>query len=202
MKSGNRAQQSSADGANGSARPGAEGGTTDHGPVAGGAVDEDVLTVPPAKPVEIEFDFPADLASLAMVRRRVEQVARVTATMGAQDLDKLRLVLTEVVANAVSAHAERCAPENLRLRCCLTPDRVEVSVLDQGGGFLATTGSHPVVDTSLPDVSAPEVQQREGGFGLGIIETFADEAEFSPVDGGTSVRFVIYPSGDSEPDTP
>ena len=199
MKSGNLAQQSSVDGANGSARPGAEGGATDHGPVA---ADEDVLTVPPAKPVEIEFDFPADLASLAMVRRRVEQVARVTATMGAEDLDKLRLVLTEVVANAVSAHAERRAPENLRLRCCLTPDRVEVSVLDQGGGFLATTGSHPVIDTSLPDVSAPEVQQREGGFGLGIIETFADEAEFSPVDGGTSVRFVIYPSGDSEPETP
>jgi anti-sigma regulatory factor (Ser/Thr protein kinase) len=90
----------------------------------------------------------------------------------------------------------------LRLRCCLSPDRVEVSVLDQGGGFLATTGSHPVIDTSLPDVSAPEVQKREGGFGLGIIDAFADEAEFSPVDGGTSVRFVIYPSGDSEPETP
>jgi hypothetical protein len=31
-------------------------------------VDDKVLTVPPAKPVEIEFYFPADLASLAMVR--------------------------------------------------------------------------------------------------------------------------------------
>ncbi|MBK9559162.1 MAG: ATP-binding protein [Candidatus Microthrix sp.] len=197
MKSRNRAHQSSPDEANGSARPG-----VDRSGVDGSAVDDKVLTVPPAKPVEIEFYFPADLASLAMVRRRVEQVARLTATMGAEDLDKLRLVLTEVVANAVTAHAEQSTPEALRLRCCLSPDRVEVSVLDQGGGFLATTGSHPVIDTSLPDVSAPEVQKREGGFGLGIIDAFADEAEFSPVDGGTSVRFVIYPSGDSEPETP
>lgn len=148
-------------------------------------------------PVEIEFDFPAELASLAMVRRRVEQVARVAAKLGPEDLDKLRLVLTEVVANAIRAHADHSNDDDLRLRCSLSEDRLDVAVLDQGGGFMVTTGSHPVIDTSLPDISAPEAQQREGGFGLGIIETFADETEFRPVDGGTSVRFVIYPSGDN-----
>ncbi|MCB1026729.1 MAG: ATP-binding protein [Microthrixaceae bacterium] len=153
---------------------------------------------PPGDPVEVEFDFPAELASLPMVRRRVEQVARVAAKLGPDDLDKLRLVLTEVVANAIGAHAERNSPDALRLRCSLSDDRLEVSVLDRGGGFMFTTGSHPVIDTSLPDISAPEAQQREGGFGLGIIDTFADETEFRPVDGGTAVRFVIYPGGHDE----
>ena len=181
MKSGNEAQQSAVDGVSGPTRRDSD--------------LDDVGGLPAPEPVEVEIEFPAELASLAMVRRRVEQVARVAAKLGPGDLDKLRLVLTEVVANAVSAHAERRSPDDLRLRCCLSADRLEVSILDQGGGFLATTGSHPVIDTSLPDVSTPEGQQREGGFGLGLIGAFADEAEFQPVDGGTSVRFVIYPSG-------
>lgn len=217
MQSGNHAQQSSVGEVSNATRldsgqqPAAEhpvGPTSTERPEPGddgtgrsgtghSGADGGVVAVGPIEPVQIEFEFPAELASLAMVRRRVEQVARVTATLGADDLDKLRLVLTEVVANAVSAHAEQRTPEHLRICCSLSSDRIEVSILDQGGGFLVTTGSHPVIDTTLPDVSAPEVQEQEGGFGLGIIDTFADESEFRPVEGGTSVRFVIYPSGES-----
>lgn len=156
--------------------------------------------VPPAEPLEVDFDVDAQLSSLPTVRKRVEQMARVVAKLGPEDLNKLRLVLSEVLANAVAAHQGQPAERQLRLRCILSPDRLDVSVVDQGGGFVVT-GSHPVIDTSLPDVTSPEVQQREGGFGLGIIETFADETEFQPVDGGTSVRFVIYPGSDPAVET-
>lgn len=149
----------------------------------------------PDDTVDVELSFPATLSNLPVIRARVEEIATTAADLGEADIENLKLVLSEVIANAVSSsQAQSSRDTEVTLHCEVSPDRIEVSVTDQGGGF-AITGSHPVIDMSLPDVSQPEVQAREGGFGLGLIDAYADETEFTRIDGGMAVRFVIYPAG-------
>lgn len=129
------------------------------------------------------IDLPAHSRHVALARNFVADLLREAGWTDDDQLDDLRLLVSEAVTNAVRAQAARDVDAGVRLDAALYADRVEIVVADTGGGF-----DTPVEPPELPE---PDIE-REGGFGLPLIEALSDEAEFIPTEGGTTVRVVVY----------
>lgn len=139
----------------------------------------------PSSSGRFEMAIPADFDYLPLARGAVEETVKALGLCG-DALDNLRLVLTEVVANAVKANNAAGHPSStVRVRWMVRDDGVEVEVADEGGGFDRHRVPQPAPLGTEPSL------HREGGFGLDLIESYADEADFRPRAGGTDVRFVI-----------
>jgi serine/threonine-protein kinase RsbW len=89
-----------------------------------------------------------------------------------QDLERIRLALTEACAN-VARHAYPDDPGILDVGVCLGPDAVMIEVRDCGVG--------------VPDELEPRTEPA-GGLGLPLIDMLADRVEIAPRLPGTSVR--------------
>src|SRR6059058_3196370 len=95
----------------------------------------------------------------------------------------LKLALTEAVSNSVR-HAYGPAGEgSVEVVYQLHPDRLGIEVVDDGEGFDPAAG--PAVSNEGEDLS-------EGGLGIAIIRSIADEFEVrsSPGSRGSTLRFV------------
>jgi anti-sigma regulatory factor (Ser/Thr protein kinase) len=100
-------------------------------------------------------------------------------------LYRLSVVLSEVVTNAVEASAEASSVDPVLIVWSLIENGIEVSVTDAGTGFdpgAAASRTDPISRTELGP---------EGGFGLGLIRSYADDYSFRTGCDGTEVRFVI-----------
>ena len=95
-----------------------------------------------------------------------------------QDLERIRLALTEACANVVR-HAYPGDPGVLDVGVCLGPDAVMIEVQDCGVG--------------VPDELEPRTDHA-GGLGLPLIDMLADRVEIMPRLPGTSVtmRFDLH----------
>ena len=135
-----------------------------------------------------ELVVPPQIEFLAVDRNTVK--ASIDAIrFGTDAMDKLMLVLTEVVANAVEAtnnFAE--AASAVQIDWTVLEDGVAVTVSDQAGGF------DPSTIRPRPQLEDADGLIPEGGFGLGLIRTFADVSEFTARQSGTAVEFMIYNS--------
>lgn len=98
--------------------------------------------------------------------------------------------VSEVVNNAV-IHGNRRDPEKqVVLELEIQPDRVRISVEDEGPGF---------DPDALPDPVASDNLMREVGRGLFIVRAYMDEVHFQKM-GGRGLRITlvkILPDGDS-----
>ncbi len=139
------------------------------------------------RPLEVEMSVSADARSVAEVRDAVTRFARRVRWIDDRRIDDLRLLVSEIVTNAVSAHGSLKVPQPLGVRCASDADRFELTVSDHGGGFDAPSGPLSVPDPD-PD--------RVSGFGLGLIGTLADEAHFTRTEVGTEVRIVLVRRND------
>src|SRR5436190_6906739 len=95
----------------------------------------------------------------------------------------LKLALTEAVSNSVR-HAYGPAGEgSVEVVYQLHPDRLGIEVVDDGAGF--DPAAEPAVSGAGEDLS-------EGGLGIAIIRSIADEFELrsSPGSRGSTLRFV------------
>jgi anti-sigma regulatory factor (Ser/Thr protein kinase) len=98
-------------------------------------------------------------------------------------------MVSEVVTNAVRAHARTGVTATIEITCRAATDGFEVAVRDHGGGF------EPEVP---PDPPRPD-ELRPGGLGLTIVSMLADEARYARTEHGTDVRLVLRPHrGDHE----
>lgn len=131
----------------------------------------------------IELMIPAESRFVAQARRFIAEAAAQAGWMDDEQIDDLRLVVSETVTNALRAQVRVDRGAKIIVRCCAHDDRFEFSVADSAGGF-----ERP----EQLDVHADESLHREGGFGLPLIEALSDEAHFTNVDGGTTVRLVLY----------
>lgn len=151
---------------------------------AGGARDG------PARPARVvELDIPARADYLDLVRMVVATAASLEPSFADDRIADVRLAVSEACTNAIEAHAALGhADEHDRIvvRCDLADDRIELEVVDQGGGFDLDD-----LD-ALPAVEDPERLAFERGLGIGLIRTVTDESEFSTSDVGTVVRLVVY----------
>lgn len=98
--------------------------------------------------------------------------------------------VSEVVNNAVIHGNGRDPEKQVQLDLEIEPDRVRITVQDEGNGF---------DPDALPDPVASDNLMREVGRGLFIVRAYMDEVHFQKV-GGRGLRITlvkILPDGDS-----
>ena len=108
----------------------------------------------------------------------------------AERIDALRLAVSEAATNAVESYRGRGDGERIIIRCNLGAEQIAVEVADRGEGFdpddVAELGEEPLLG-------------REGGFGLPLIRSIADESQILPGPDGTAVRIVVYTHPQDDP---
>lgn len=137
------------------------------------------MSVPPGSRV-FEADYPAEPQVVHQVRERVDDFVR-PCGLAADELDALKVALSEAFSNAV-CHGSPLGPRNrVHLRCEADGQRLVVQITDEGGGFLPTR------------IALPEFEEwKTSGRGLFIMQELMDAVEFEVVPGGTRVRLVKY----------
>ena len=110
----------------------------------------------------IDIDLPCEPDSVGRAR---EALARLEGSVSGQRLGDLRLLVSELVTNAIR-HAGMSADESIQLRVNLAADTLRVEVADRGQGF---TPSAPPIDPSRPS-----------GWGLYLVEELAEDWGVDP----------------------
>lgn len=129
---------------------------------------------------EVRLRIPARPEYITLCRLALTGIARLRP-VGEETLADLKLALTEACSNSVRhAYANRSGSVDIRYE--LHPDRLVIEVADDGTGF-------EPVDSGL-DLGGDELA--EGGLGIAIIRSIADEVEIGAgEDGrGSRLRFV------------
>jgi serine/threonine-protein kinase RsbW len=104
--------------------------------------------------------------------------------IGDDTMADLKLALTEAVSNSVRHAYGPNGDGSVGVRYELHPDRLDIEVVDDGAGF----------DPDAPDEPRADEGEElsEGGLGIAIIKSIADEFELRSQRGvrGSSLRFV------------
>lgn len=145
----------------------------------------------------VELQLPPEPAAVAVARMVVGAVAATEPLFDEERSADLRLAVSEACTNAIQAQlagragADVDAP--IVLRCVVSGARIELSVQDHAGGFdAAALAAHP-------PVTDPARLDHEGGLGIPLIRLLADECEFVPSPGGTTVHMAFGPRMPSGP---
>ncbi len=97
--------------------------------------------------------------------------------------DNLAIVLTELTNNAI-LHGNRQAREKkVIIEAVVYPDRLVVSVTDEGKGFDPARLQNP---------TDPENIWKENGRGIFLVRNLIDEVEFRPTPRGTTIVVTEY----------
>ena len=128
----------------------------------------------------VRLTFPARAEYVALSRLALTGLARVRP-ISEETLADLKLAITEACSNAVR-HAYPAGEGFVTIRYELEPDRIAIEVGDEGTGF-DTEGRGEL--PALGDLN-------EGGLGIAIIRSVADELELGagPAGTGSRLRFV------------
>jgi anti-sigma regulatory factor (Ser/Thr protein kinase) len=125
----------------------------------------------------VRLTIPARAEYITLSRLALTGLSRLRP-LSEETLADLKLAITEACSNSVR-HAYPDNGGRVEISYKLTGDALEIEVCDEGEGF-EPDGSRPQGD----DLS-------EGGLGIAIIRSIADELEIGPREGGGSrLRFV------------
>lgn len=127
-----------------------------------------------SKPIVLKL--PSRSEYVLMARLMVAQVGQ-TAGFGPEDIYDMKLAVTEAATNAIR-HA---SVDHFEVEYRAHPGVVEITVVDTGGGFS--------VEDLAPDSDS------EGGFGLAVIRSLADEVILDSTEGGTRLKIIRRASG-------
>ena len=128
----------------------------------------------------IRLTIPAKAEYISLCRLALTGLARVR-TLGEETLADLKLALTEACSNSVR-HAYDGGGGVVEVTYDLLPDRLVIEVTDDGAGF----------ELQEREPAANDDELSEGGLGIAIIRSIADEFELgSRPDGrGSRLRFA------------
>jgi serine/threonine-protein kinase RsbW len=149
-------------------------------------VTETTAQIPqPADPGEgrvVKLTIPAKAEYITLCRLALTGLARVRP-FSPEQLADLKLALTEATSNSVR-HAYPEDDGHVAISYELTGDRLAIEVADEGAGF------EPEERTDAGDLE----DLTEGGLGIAIIRSIADEFELGagPSGRGSRLRFVKY----------
>src|ERR671933_159710 len=124
----------------------------------------------------VELEIPARPEFVALSRLVVSAMASADPTLSDDQVDDLKIAVSEACTNAIEAH-DAIATDERGLR---------VSVEDRGPGFDPST---------LPDHPPPTDPDRlkfERGLGIPLIRALVDELEISSSKAGTEVRMAMW----------
>lgn len=127
----------------------------------------------------IRLRIPAKAEYIALARLTLTGLAELTG-MAEETLADLKLALTEAVSNSIR-HAYDASGGQVEIAYELTGSELRIEVVDDGAGF----------DPVRPPALEGE-ELTEGGLGIAIIRTIADELEIDSEPGsrGSRLRFV------------
>jgi serine/threonine-protein kinase RsbW len=127
----------------------------------------------------VRLTIPARAEYIALCRLALTGLSRLQ-TFSDEVLEDLKLALTEACTNSVRHAYGEGDRGTVEILYELHPDRLEIEVSDQGGGF----------DPEAP--VSPDQALAEGGLGIAIIRAIADEVYIGPQVGGkgSRLRFI------------
>jgi serine/threonine-protein kinase RsbW len=127
---------------------------------------------------EVRLTIPAKPEYITLCRLALTGLSRLRP-ISSETLGDLKLALTEACSNSVR-HAYADGDGAVEIVYRLHPDRLEVIVADSGEGF----------DPAAPRTEEDELA--EGGLGIAIIRSIADDLEFGVGESGrgSRLRFV------------
>ena len=119
----------------------------------------------------LEHALPKSMEAPAMAR---EAIRRLEGQVSAEMVDDATLLVSELMTNAVKYGGEG----GLKLEIDIEPERLRAEIIDQGSGFEPQTRTERRL-----------VLSDEGGWGLHLVETLADE--WGVHEGSTHVWFEL-----------
>ena len=147
------------------------------------AAGYDEVTAPSAPSLDqaIRLTIPAKPEYISLARLALTGLSRVRA-LDPETLADLKLAITEAASNSVR-HAYSDGSGTVEVVYDLQPDRLVIEVSDDGDGF--DYDREPAAADLEDDLT-------EGGLGIAIIKTIADEFELGrgPEGRGSRLRFV------------
>ena len=124
----------------------------------------------------VRLTIPAKAEYVSLCRLALVGLSRIRP-VGAETLADLKLAITEAASNSVR-HAYGDGSGVVEVVYRLDDDRLEVEVVDAGGGFEMGSGNGEPEDLA------------EGGLGIAIIRAIADEFELRSDREGSRLRFA------------
>ena len=147
------------------------------------AAGYDEVTAPRAPSLDqaIRLTIPAKAEYVSLARLALTGLSRLRA-LDPETLADLKLAITEAASNSVR-HAYSDGSGTVEVLYDLQPDRLVIEVSDDGEGFDYDRG---------PAAADLEDELTEGGLGIAIIKTIADEFELGrgPDGRGSRLRFA------------
>lgn len=141
----------------------------------------------------VRLEVPALPEYLALVRMVVTGTARVDPLLDDEQVDDLRVIVSEACTNAMEATVERYGPgggdgpvPTIVVECRLDDAGIELVVSDTGAGF------DPEELEVLPPASDPARLRFERGLGIPLIRALSDESDIRSDDRGTRVRVALH----------
>jgi serine/threonine-protein kinase RsbW len=132
---------------------------------------------------EVRLTIPAKPEYITLGRLALTGISRLRP-LDEETLGDLKLALTEACSNSVR-HAYANGEGTVEIRYVLHSDRLEIEVADDGEGF----------DPSAEREEGDELA--EGGLGIAIIRSIADELEIGVGEGGKGSRLRFAKSLDA-----
>ena len=128
----------------------------------------------------VRLRIPAKAEYVTLCRLALTGLAQLRA-MDAATIADIKLALTEAVSNSVRHAYDHDADGHVDIRYDLHPGRLDIEVVDDGAGF---------DPDETPAFEGEELS--EGGLGIAIIKTIADEFEIESQLGvrGSRLRFT------------
>jgi serine/threonine-protein kinase RsbW len=137
--------------------------------------------------LDLTFELPNDLRA---IERSVEYLMDRGSAVGF-DHDRLRLNfrvgVTEALANAMLYGNSDDPEKRVRVEAHFSPDRIVISITDQGRGFDPSKVSDP---------TKPANRSRSGGRGIFLIRKLMDRVDFN--DTGNSIRMILDAAPEAE----
>ncbi len=123
-----------------------------------------------------------NIPAVAAVCRQIIALAKNNG-FSREDIFAIHLAMEEAFINAVKHGNNADASRHVMVDYTIAPDRIEVSVSDEGSGFDYR---------NLPDPRHDQNLQKPSGRGVLLMRSYMDKVEFN--DSGSSVHMTKYKS--------
>ena len=137
-------------------------------------------------PATIELEIPARPEFVALARLVVSAMASTDATLSDDQVDDLKIAVSEACTNAIEAHDSIATEERVLLKCWSDERGLRVSIEDRGPGF------DPATLPDHPPPTDPDRLKFERGLGIPLIRALVDEVEIDSSVAGTAVRLAMW----------
>lgn len=134
----------------------------------------------------VELEIPARPEFVALARLMVSAMASTDAVLSDDQVDDLKIAVSEACTNAIEAHGAIATSERVLLKCWSDDRGLRVSIEDRGPGF------DPSILPDHPPPTDPDRLRFERGLGIPLIRALVDEVVITSSSDGTQVRLAMW----------